>query len=81
VVAVIAEQEIAAIRRPASAAPGPAVGARGRDPGIRGPRLAERRLARAMLAGAAEADAAAERLAFRRRLAAELAPPRSQRTP
>jgi AcrR family transcriptional regulator len=35
--------------------------------------LAERRLAFAMLAGVAEADAAAERLAFRHRLAAEFA--------
>jgi AcrR family transcriptional regulator len=72
-VAVIAEQEIAAIRRPAAAAPGPlsALAATIQAFAVRA--LRERRLAHAMLAGAAEADAAAERLAFRRRLAAELA--------
>jgi AcrR family transcriptional regulator len=72
-VAVIAEQEIAAIRRAAAAAPGPlsALAAAIKTFAVR--TLAERRLAFAMLAGAAEADAAAERLAFRHRLAAELA--------
>jgi AcrR family transcriptional regulator len=72
-VAVIAEQEIAAIRRPAAAAPGPlsALAAAIQAFAVRA--LRERRLTHDMLAGAAEADAAAERLGFRRRLAAELA--------
>ena len=72
-VAVIAEQEIAAIRGAAAAAPGPlsALAAAIKAFAVRA--LRERRLAFAMLAGAAEADAATERLAFRHRLATELA--------
>jgi AcrR family transcriptional regulator len=72
-VAVIAEQEIAAIRGAAAAAPGPlsALAAAIKAFAVRA--LRERRLAFAMLAGAAEADAAADRLAFRHRLATELA--------
>jgi AcrR family transcriptional regulator len=70
-VAVIAGQEIAAIRAAAAASPGPlsALAAAIKAFAVRA--LAERQLAFAMLSGAAEADA--ERLAFRRRLAAELA--------
>jgi AcrR family transcriptional regulator len=72
-VAVIAEQEIAALRQAAEAAPGPlsALAAAIMAFAVRTSR--ERRLAAAMLAGAADADASAERLAFRQRLAAELA--------
>ena len=72
-VAVIAEQEIAAIRGAAAAAPGPlsALAAAIKAFAVRA--LRERRLAFAMLAGAAEADAAADRLAFRHQLVAELA--------
>ena len=68
-VAVIAEQEIAAIRGAAAAAPGPlsALAAAIKAFAVRA--LRERRLAFAMLAGAAAAD----RLAFRHQLVAELA--------
>jgi AcrR family transcriptional regulator len=67
------EQEIAAIGRAAAAAPGPlsALAAAIMVFAVRA--LRERRLAAAMLAGGDAADAAAERLAFRRRLAAEFA--------
>jgi AcrR family transcriptional regulator len=72
-VAVISEQEIAAIRQTAAAAPGPlsALSAAFMAFAVRA--LRERRLAWAMLAVAADADAAAERPAFRHRLAAEFA--------
>jgi AcrR family transcriptional regulator len=72
-VAVISEQEIAAVRNAAAAAPGPlsALAAALMAFAVRA--LRERRLALAMLAGASEADAAADRLAFRRRLAEEFA--------
>jgi AcrR family transcriptional regulator len=72
-VAVIAEQEIAAIRRAAAAAPGALSALAAAIMAFAVRALRERRLAFAMLAGAAEADAAAERVAFRHRLAAELA--------
>src|SRR5580704_14287632 len=67
------EQEIAAIVRAAAAAPGPlsALAAAIMVFAVRA--LRERRLAAAMLAGGDDADAAAERLAFRRRLEAEFA--------
>lgn len=72
-VGAISEQEIAAIGRAAAAAPGPlsALAAAVMAFAVRA--LRERRLAAAMLAGGDDADAAAERLAFRRRLAAEFA--------
>jgi len=72
-VAVIAEQEIAAIRDAAAAAPGPLSALAAAIKAFAARALGERRLAFAMLAGAAEADAGAERLAFRHRLVAELA--------
>jgi AcrR family transcriptional regulator len=72
-VAVIAEQEIAAIRGAAAAAPGPLSALAAAIQAFAVRVLRERRLAFAMLAGAAEADAATERLAFRHRLATELA--------
>jgi AcrR family transcriptional regulator len=72
-VGAISEQEIAAIGRAAAAAPGPlsALAAAVMAFAVRA--LRERRLAAAMLACEGDADAAAERLAFRRRLAAEFA--------
>jgi AcrR family transcriptional regulator len=72
-VGAISEQEIAAINRAAAAAPGPlsALAAAVMAFAVRA--LRERRLAVAMLACGGDADAAAERLTFRRRLAAEFA--------
>jgi len=72
-VGAISEQEIAAINRAGAAAPGPlsALAAAVMAFAVRA--LRERRLAAAMLACGGDADAAAERLAFRRRLAAEFA--------
>jgi AcrR family transcriptional regulator len=72
-VGAISEQEIAAIGRAAAAAPGPlsALAAAVMAFAVRA--LRERRLAAAMLACGGDADAAAERLSFRHRLAAELA--------
>jgi AcrR family transcriptional regulator len=72
-VAVISEQEIAAIRRAAEAAPGPLSALAAAIMAFAARTSRERRLAFAMLAGAADADASAERLAFRRQLAAEFA--------
>ena len=72
-VAVISEQEIAAIRRAAAAAPGPLSALSAALMAFATRALLERRLAQAMLAAAADADAAAERPAFRHRLAAEFA--------
>jgi AcrR family transcriptional regulator len=72
-VAVISEQEIAAIRRAAAAAPGPLSALSAAFMAFAMRALRERRLAQAMLAAAAGADAAAERPAFRHRLAAEFA--------
>jgi AcrR family transcriptional regulator len=72
-VAVIAEQEIAAIRGAAAAAPGPLSALAAAIQAFTVRALRERRLAFAMLAGVPEADAGADRLAFRHRLATELA--------
>jgi AcrR family transcriptional regulator len=72
-VGAISEQEIGAIGRAAAAAPGPlsALAAAVMAFAVRA--LRERRLAAATLVCGSDADAAAERLAFRRRLAAEFA--------
>jgi AcrR family transcriptional regulator len=72
-VGAISEQEIAAIGRAAAAAPGPLSALVAAVMAFAVRALRERRLAAAMLACGGEADAAAERLAFRRRLAAEFA--------
>jgi AcrR family transcriptional regulator len=72
-VAVIADQEIAGIRHAAETAPGPLSALAAAIMAFAMRTARERRLAAAMLAGAADADASAERLAFRQRLAAELA--------
>ncbi len=73
VVVVISEREIAAIRRAAAAAPGPLSALATAILTFAVHMLRERRLSFAVLAGAAEGDAATERLAFRRRLAEEFA--------
>jgi AcrR family transcriptional regulator len=72
-VAATAEQEIAAIRGAVTAAPGPLSALAAAIMALAARALRERRLASAMLAGPADGDAAAERLAFRRALAEELA--------
>jgi AcrR family transcriptional regulator len=73
VVVVISEREIAAIRSAAAAAPGPLSALATAILTFAMRVLRERRLSFAMLAGPAEGDAAADRLAFRRRLAEEFA--------